>query len=352
MDERKLKILAAVVDEYIRTGEPVGSKVVTQITGLKVSVATIRNDMSILEHLGFLEQPHTSAGRVPTVKGYRLYVEKLVPVQSLPESEIARLDAVIENYSNNHTENGLIKCAVTTLAELTQCAAVAADSTPKFSVVSKVDVIPAGKRVYVILLVTSNGSIKNRTCRLEFDLTHDQLDFFTKYLEENLHGITVADLSEEVFNNLVAAMGAYMVALSPLIKGLHELSVDLKQQEVTLGGESNLFVSNEFDKFEVVKFVEHKNRITDLLNDTFNGIQVKFGINNESFAIGNSSMIISQYQIGDRPAGSLGVIGPMRLDYGKIIPYIEYFTQKITQQLTGENDRIIIDATNCANQED
>jgi heat-inducible transcriptional repressor len=223
------------------------------------------------------------------------------------------------------------------LADLTQCAAVVANSAPKFSVISKVEVIPTGKRMYVILLITSNGNIKNKACRLEFDLNHEQLEFFTRYMEENIHGVSVEELSEDMLDKMVAAMGAYMVALSPLIKGIYELSEGLKHEEITFSGEENLFSCGDLDKMEVVRFIEHKNRITELLDDTFSGIQVKFGTEDDKFVIGNSSMIVSNYRKDNRTAGSLGIIGPMRLDYGKIIPYVEYFTQKLTT-LISEND--------------
>ena len=337
VDERKLKVLAAIVDEYIKTGEPVGSKAVTSLTGLNVSAATVRNDMAFLEQNGFLEQPHTSAGRIPTFKGYRLYIDELMTVQSLPDDEKKRLDKMLDN-NDNLTEDVIIQSAVTTLAELTQCAAVVANSAPKFSVISKVEVIPTGKRMYVILLITSNGNIKNKTCRLEFELSNEQLNFFTRYIQENLHGISIEELSEDVLNNMVAAMGAYMVTLAPLIKGIYELSDDLRHEELTISGEENLFSCGELDKMEVVRFIEHKNRITDLLDDTFSGIQVKFGSENDSFVIGNSSMIVSKYRKGQKTAGSLGVIGPMRLDYGKIIPYVEYFTQKLTSLISDDEE--------------
>ncbi|MCI1268731.1 MAG: heat-inducible transcriptional repressor HrcA [Ruminococcus sp.] len=337
MDERKLKVLAAIVDEYIKTGEPVGSKAVASLTGLNVSAATVRNDMAFLEQNGFLEQPHTSAGRIPTFKGYRLYIDELMTVQSLPDDEKKRLDKMLDN-NDNLTEDVIIQSAVTTLAELTQCAAVVANSAPKFSVISKVEVIPTGKRMYVILLITSNGNIKNKTCRLEFELSNEQLNFFTRYIQENLHGISIEELSEDVLNNMVAAMGAYMVTLAPLIKGIYELSDDLRHEELTISGEENLFSCGELDKMEVVRFIEHKNRITDLLDDTFSGIQVKFGSENDSFVIGNSSMIVSKYRKGQKTAGSLGVIGPMRLDYGKIIPYVEYFTQKLTSLISDDEE--------------
>ncbi|MDD6346157.1 MAG: heat-inducible transcriptional repressor HrcA [Oscillospiraceae bacterium] len=329
MDERKLKVLAAVVDEYIRTGEPVGSKAIAAILDIRISSATIRNDMAALEQLGYLEQPHTSAGRIPTFSGYRLYIEKFVNPAKLPEDEKIRLDNMLEQ-NGAFTEEAIIQNAVTALAELTNCTAVAANSAPKFSVISKVEVIPTGKRMYVILLITSGGNIKNKACRLEFDLSNEQLDFFSHYIQENLQGVSIEELSEETFDKMVTALGAYMVILSPLVKSIYELSADLKQNSLTFSGEENLFYCNDLDKNEIVRFIEHKNELGNMLDDTFNGIQIKFGHESEDFIIGNSSMIVSKYKKGSKTAGSLGIIGPVRIDYAKIIPYVEYFTEKLT----------------------
>ena len=340
MDERKLRILAAVVDEYVRTGEPVGSKAISKLGHIKVSSATIRNDMAVLEQLGYLEQPHTSAGRVPTFKGYRLYIDELMNAPALSDDEKNKLDEMLGDADT--PEELLLDNAAAALTEITQCAAVVTNSVPKFSVISKVEVIPTGKRLYVILLITSNGSIKNKACRLEFDLSHEQLDFFTKYIDENLHGVSVEDLSEEMFDKMVAAVSAYMISLSPLVKGIYELSEDLRHQELTVKGGEKLLSCDELDKMEVVKFIGQKHEITDILEDTFSGIQVKFGAEG-NIAIGNSSMIVSKYRKGGKEAGSLGIIGPMRVDYKKIIPYIEYLTQKISY-LMSENDENIITA--------
>lgn len=339
MDDRKLKILAAVVDEYVRTGEPVGSKAISKLDNINVSAATIRNDMAVLEQLGYLEQPHTSAGRVPTFLGYRLYIDELMTLPDLSDEEKSRLDDMLGD--KDTPEELLVQNAATALTELTQCAAVVANSVPRFSVISRVEVIPTGKRLYVILLITSSGSIKNKACRLEFDLNHEQLEFFSHYIEENLNGVSVEDLSEEMFDKMVAAVSAYMVSLSPLVKGICELSEDLRHQELTVSGGEKLLSCSELDKMEVVRFIEHKNGLTDMLEETFNGIQVKFGSENNSFAIGNSSLIVSKYRKGGKEAGSLGVIGPMRVDYKKIIPYVEYLTQKISFFMSGEDEDII-----------
>ena len=339
MDERKLKILAAVVDEYVRTGEPVGSKVISKLDNIKVSSATIRNDMAALEQMGYLEQPHTSAGRIPTFAGYRLYIDELMTLPDLPDEEKTRLDSLLGD--KDTPEELLVQNAAAALTEITQCAAVVTNSAPRFSVISKVEVIPTGKRLYVILLITSNGSIKNKACRLEFDLSHEQLEFFTHYIEENLNGVSVEQLSEEMFDKMVAAVSAYMVSLSPLVKGICELSEDLRQQELTLSGSEKLLSCEELDKMEVVRFIEHKNQLSDMREDTFSGIQVKFGSESDSFAIGNSSLIVSKYRKDGKEAGSLGVIGPMRVDYKKIIPYVDYLTQKISYLMSGSDDDIV-----------
>lgn len=337
MDDRKRKILAAVVDQYILTGEPVGSKAIAQIPGINVSAATIRNDMSVLEQLGYLEQPHTSAGRIPTFNGYRLYIDELMQIESLSDSERERLDKMLGD-ENNLTEQSVIQTAGQALAELTQCATVVANSAPKFSVITKVEVVPTGKHLYLILLITSNGSIKNKACRLEFDLDDEQLEFFSSYIQENLQGVSIESLSEERMEQLITALGTYMITLSPLVKGLCDLSKDLMHNELTINGAKNLISCSDFDNNEVINFIERKDEFASMINDSFSGLQVKFSEENNDFIIGNSSMIVSKYRKGDKNAGSLGIIGPMRLNYSKIIPYIEYFTQKITDVLSKEDE--------------
>ena len=337
VDARKRRILSAVVDLYIRTGEPVGSKTISQLPDIHVSAATVRNDMAVLEELGYLEQPHTSAGRVPTFNGYRMYIEEISAEGTLPQEERDRLDEMLGDESQL-TEDLILQSATTALSQITKCATVVSNFAPKYSVISKVDVIPTGKRMYVVLLITSDGKIKNRACRLQFDLTHEHMDFFKHFMEENLEGVSVSDLSEEKLEQMITAMGTYMMTLSPLVQGVCEMSKDLQQNELYMTGEQNLFSCDDLDKAEVAKFMMHKQELSGLLDDSFQGIKVMFGEEGNDFVIGNSSMIVSKYQKGDHTAGSLGVIGPMRLNYAKVIPYIEYFTEKISHLISDDDD--------------
>ncbi len=336
LDERKRRILAAVVDAYIVTGEPVGSKAIAALPDIRVSPATIRNDMAVLEQLGYLEQPHTSAGRIPTYSGYRLYIDELMCEKTLSEEEKRLLDDCLD--VEVPTADALIESASKALAELTHCAAVVKNVAPKFSVITKVEVIPTGKRMYVLLMVTSSGNIKNKVCRLEFDLTNEQMEFFTKYMSENLQGVSVEDFDDEELDKLISAMGAYMVTLAPLLKGVRELAENFRENEIRVQGEKNLLARRDVSSDQIVRFIENKNEaLKFLLDDSFGDLQVMFG-EDGGFIIENSSMIVSKIKKDGKPAGSLGLIGPMRLDYAKVIPYIEYLTDRITNIISDGED--------------
>lgn len=337
MEKRTLKILEAIVDEYIRTGEAVGSKLIAERLGNTVSSATIRNEMAALEQQGLLEHTHTSSGRQPTYQGLRFYIENIMPPQELPEEDREEIDKIFEGLDAEN-ESEFIENAGHALAEVTKCAIVSASAVSKFSVISKVEVIPTGRRMYVLLLITSEGSIKNRVCRLSFDLTEEQVDFFKRFINRNLTGVNLEMLSEEYIEQMAQAMGSYVLTLSPLLKAVADLSAEMMQQQVELSGERNLLECKEFTGSEIVALIEGKNELTKLLDDSFSGISVKFGKDSDTFAVSNSSVISASFSKGDRKAGSFSVIGPVRLDYKKIIPYIEYFSAKVTNALSPSDE--------------
>lgn len=349
MDTRAMKILAAIVDEYIRTGEPVGSKALAEKPDIGVSSATIRNTMALLEQEGYLDHPHTSAGRVPTYKGFRFYIDKLMNPIPLAREDMEQIDLLLEQAVQNADtppEEALIQNASAALAEVTKCASFSANHVSQFSVITKVDVIPTGRRMYVLLMITSSGAIKNRICRMEFDLTNEQMAFFESFVRNNLQGVNLEELTEDYINRLTEALGAYMVTLSPLLTAVCELSNDLMRDNVEVKGQNNLIECREFPVADVMKFLENKQELSQLLDSTFSGINIKFGAegSSDTISISNSSLVSGTYYKDGRPAGSLGVIGPMRLDYRRIIPYIEYFSEKITRLLSEYSDMPMIES--------
>ena len=335
MTVRQLNILQTVIEEYIKNGEPVGSKLIESKLDYVVSSATIRNEMATLEKEGYLEHPHTSAGRVPTYKGFRLYIEQIMQPKPLSDGEKQMIDAMLGDVTEQ-TPEVVLQTAAGALSELTRCAVVVSDHSPQFSVITDVEVIPTGKRMYVMLLIASNGSVKNRACRLEFDLTNEQIDFFKNFVKKNLKGMALDSLSEELFEKLSLTLGSYMLSLSPLLYTVYEMSNDLMNKDIEMAGESNLLKISDVKTDEVVNFLDNRRELAQLLDESFSGIHVLFGQENEKFVVTNSSLIASNFKKSDKTAGSLGIIGPMRLDYSTVIPYIEYFTQKISGLLSDD----------------
>jgi heat-inducible transcriptional repressor len=175
-------------------------------------------------------------------------------------------------------------------------------------------------------------------CRLEFDLTHEQLEFLDNYLEENLTGVPVDEITEDTFERIRTAMGTYMMSLTPLMSELVTLAKEMTAQDITLKGEKNLLTCKDFNQNEIIDFLDNKKKITKFFEESFSELQVSFSPENDGFVIHNSSIITAPFKKGKRTAGTLGLIGPMRIDYAKFIPYLEYFSQRITDLLTQQDD--------------
>ena len=297
--------------------------------------------MAALEQEGYLDHPHTSAGRVPTFKGFRYYIDNLMNPEPVAAENISKIDEFFDESSL--TDDAIIESASTALAEITKCAAISTNHASKFSVISKVDVIPTGRRMYVLLLITSNGAIKNKVCRMEFDLTDEQMRSFTEFLNEHLRGVNLENMSEEYVEKLVSAMSSYMLSLSPLLHAVYELSAEMMRDSVDVKGEANLLACGEIPAQDVMKFLEQKNLFPEMLDGALSGISVKFGEEEGTFAISNGAVVSANYYKDGKPAGTLGVIGPMRLDYRKVIPYIEYLSKKVTTLLS-ESERLQIES--------
>ena len=254
---------------------------------------------------------------------------------------ISKIDEFFDESSL--TDDAIIESASTALAEITKCAAISTNHASKFSVISKVDGIPTGRRMYVLLLITSNGAIKNKVCRMEFDLTDEQMRGFTEFLNEHLRGVNLEKMSEEYVEKLVSAMSSYMLSLSPLLHAVYELSEEMMRDSVAAKGEANLLACSEIPTQDVMKFLEQKSLFPEMLDGALSGINIKFGEEDGTFAISNGAAVSANYYKDSKPAGTLGVIGPMRLDYRKVIPYIEYLSKKVTRLLS-ESEHLQIES--------
>ncbi|MDD2955038.1 MAG: heat-inducible transcriptional repressor HrcA [Oscillospiraceae bacterium] len=331
---RKLQILSAIVNEYIRTGEPVGSKRVAQLLDLQISSATIRNEMAVLFDLGLLEQPHTSAGRIPSHLGFRVYLDQLLHCRALTEEEKDGIDALFN--VRNPDPDRLLSDAAQALANFTGCATVSATSTPEHIAVRRIDVIPVAPRAVMILVIATNGVIKNKVCRVDVTLTPEILEFFAKFSNDRFAGRSLHEISLGYVNSVAVALGEYSRVFTPLLACIFDLCKQIFDGQYFVGGNTNLLAYKEFSgvAHELLTLLEKRETFGDISTASAPSVTVTIGKENSLSELSNTAVVVARYNVGPDLCGAIGVIGPVRLDYSRLIPHLEYFAQTLGSLLT------------------
>ncbi len=338
MSERKKLILAAIIERYIKTGEPVGSKVLLDSLSVSVSSATVRNEMAELSEQGFLEQPHTSSGRIPTQKGYRYYVDELMCERSLDEDLRRRIDMMLGTHFGDPEK--LLKEASLILADITDCAVVTTTPTSEGATIRKVELVPVSKRTAIVVLLTSSGILKDKVCRTDADITDDIVRVFYKMAAEKFIGKPLVSMADMMLQSLVVSLGEYALSMSPIVVALSDLAKDAMRADIVLGGEHNLFNNSEIssDVFGIMELLSKRDTLLNVLSTTNNGLNVYIGKEIPCTPLANSSMIISTYNVSDSMGGVLGIIGPTRMDYARLVPSVKYLTKLVGEIISAERD--------------
>ena len=335
LGERKLKILAAVVEAYIATGEPVGSKTICEMMGNTVSSATIRNEMADLVEKGVLEQPHTSAGRVPSPLGYRIYINQLMGDPVLPEKEKNWIDAMLAEADSDPEK--ILGDASQALAAATQFAAMMTTPSGEDAVVRSIQLVPTGRRTALIVLMTSSGVMKNRLCRCDFDLTPELLRVISRLLGEKISGKPLREITLAYMQTLAASLGELTFMISPVLMAVYEAVKEASASDVCLEGQANLLIHPEFDGSHVrriIEFLNHRAEVANLLNRNHGGVHIMIGPENGRPELVDSSLVVAKYAINGKEAGAIGIIGPTRMNYAHVIASVEYLTDSVGKLLT------------------
>jgi heat-inducible transcriptional repressor len=328
LDERKSAILRAVVEEYIETAQPVGSAAVARTAQVRVSSATIRNDMAVLENEGFLHQPHTSAGRVPTEKGYRYFVDSINPA-TLGAPETVR---VSQFFRQMHGEiEHLMRETATLLTNLTDYAAVVVDQTEDAAVVRSVHLVSLAPRVVLGVVVLANGVVEKHTLELDADLGDDDRVRLQEALAAAIEGRTLADpqplapTGDETLDRLGEALRLTMCQLGP------------DHDRVYVGGASR--VAAAFDAVDPVKRVltilEQQLVVVTLLADVLDrGLSVAIGTETGVEPLRDCSVVVAPYDVGGEPAGSIAVLGPTRMNYEQAMAAVAMVSRQLGHRLS------------------
>lgn len=363
LDERKKNILKAIVDDYIATAEPVGSKSLVNRYHFNVSPATVRNEMAELEELGYLEQPHTSAGRVPSDKGYRAYVDSLLKIEELSEAEAEKIRVYLRDSLDELT--GLIRKASSILSERTGYTSLALSPQLHKSHLKQIKILMIEPGRALVVVVLSAGVVKDRLVRIPEILDSDQLMQVAAAIEDGLSGMTLDDIT---LVTVATAARHASVPESLLNQVLYEAYVAIKQAdnlEVYMEGTHNLLSYPEFQDVNKAREylgtltcagmvagylseLKEQDELDELENDSDKLSEVELISGEKSkkpayaVRIGQEimldglqdcSFVTTTYKLGDIVAGRIGVIGPKRMTYGKVISHISFVRQTIDENI-------------------
>ena len=332
LTERKLKILQAIVGDFIYSAEPVGSRTISRKYDMGVSAATIRNEMSDLEDMGFLTHPHTSAGRIPSDKAYRLYVNSLMKKYELPEKE---KQAIEKEISENMTElDKTIQHASNLLSRLTNLTAFAMTPNQDENKLKYVNILPVDERTVVLMIVAESGKVTNTAVRLKSQYDSKTLELLSKVLTHNYRGrslssILTLDIIKDLESDIVS-MGKVAENIIPSFISTLEnmLNVDLY-----IDGLENIFSIPEYNDINKAKvfmnMVSRKQELTKLLMNRKSGVIVTIGNENDDDIMKDCSLITATYCVDGHCVGKLGVVGPTRMKYDEVTSVVEFLTQNL-----------------------
>jgi heat-inducible transcriptional repressor len=332
LSRRAQKILHAVVTEYLHGGDPVGSRTVTRRHDLKLSPATVRNVMADLEELGLLEQRHSSAGRVPTASGLRFFINELLKVRALT----AREKDEIRERVTAATPEAVVQRASRLLSDLTQHAAVIITPDPDHQRFGHIEFVPLRDGKLIAVLVTTDGRIENRL--IIDDVDPRRLEPIHNYLNQLLKGMTLDDVRERVIRELGEDKNRYDEAVAAALRLGHAMFVvGERSADVVISGQANLIDDGiaQNNARELLRTLEDKETLIRLLDRTRHaeGLQVFLGAETALSALASSSVIAMPYGPEEQPIGTLAVIGPMRMNYGKVMSVVDVTADAVTQLL-------------------
>lgn len=335
LSERKKAILKSVVDAYIATGDPVGSKYLTANADFNVSSATLRNEMSALESMGYLEQPHASAGRVPTAKGYRTYVENLMGRYYLAMEEVEVLDELIEN--KLHEMTSLMEEASHAIGELTNYTSFAFIGGSG-SEADRYEALLIGEHDFLLIMICKDGSVRSRQVKTQESINAEMIETAKNALNKCFINITPEQVNLNTVLEFESALGDHRSLASMLLRVVNEMFNSFDSEKVHIDGVTKLLSYPEFFNVakvqSVLSMIEERKRFSELMKKAVPGqTSIIFGEEAQDIAPPGTGFVFHPITVEGKVVGAIGVIGPKRMDYKKVIASLDYFAEGLTGQI-------------------
>lgn len=329
LDDRKKKILQAIVEEYIDTAEPVSSG--NLVTALSCSSATIRNEMAELEQIGYLEKPHTSAGRVPSQKGYRYYVDELLREDSLSRREIEIIKNRLETKVNALED--LAKIATTTLSEITHYTTIQISPNVNNHIITDIKFVLLGNNVLMAVILTDSGIIRETIIKFDEDVSQEQVNDITYIFKNKLVGKPLEKIDIPLEEYIAQEMTTGINIIKKVIEELNKV-LEESSNRVEVEGANKVVDMPEFKKVDIAKdflnVLDAKDLVVDVLNTgVADNINVYIGEETAKDELKNFSIVTFDHLLEDKDIGTIGIIGPTRMDYSKVIAVMKYISKKL-----------------------
>lgn len=330
LDDRKKRILQAIVDEYVNTAEPVSSGAISKKKGLDFSSATIRNEMSELEKSGYLEKTHTSSGRIPSVKGYRLYVDELLKEDNISLEEIKYIKEKLQIKADQIED--LTKIASNTLSEITHYTTVAIGPKVTKQIIKEIKFVLLGSRMLMAVILTNTGMIKETIINFGEDIYEDQIETMNLLFNSKLQGKPLEKINEPLDEYIFTEMKSSASMIKTIIEQLNK--VIYEESKLYLEGTNKSFDLPELSKAETarnfINILENKSEVVDLLdNEISKDINVYFGDELDDENLKDFSIVTLKSD--EKDLGTIGIIGPKRMNYSKIISVMRYIQRLIDE---------------------
>jgi len=337
---RKKQILKVVTEKYIDSAEPVGSKFIAQAMGGSVSSATIRNELADLVELGYLEQPHTSAGRIPSPKGYRLYVNELMERKSVTDEEAQEINTALQGKMKEL--DSVIAQAGQMVSSIVSYPAYAVTSGKSTVTIRRYDLLAVDERSFIAVVMTDDSRVKSQLVQTQLPISGEHLPALSNLLNTHFTGISAEEMGSKLMALASQLTAELFMPLSQTIEYATAVMDSNKRSQVFTSGQTQLFKQPEFQDFDKANTL--MNLLTDQKDnlpvlDENTPMQILIGPENVNEALKDASVVVASYDIGDNMRGLIGVVGPTRMDYATVAARLSYFAESLTKMF-GKNNQL------------
>lgn len=328
--ERKKRILRAVVESYIENGEPVGSKALMALEGLSVSSATIRNDMADLTASGYLTQPHTSAGRIPTVKGCRYYIENLMPYVPISPRVRDFIDMRLSRAGD--TPEKILEEAAKVLSEITTLPAVTTTPPAENARIHRIRIVAIGRHTAMAIVITNTGVVKSSLFRCSFVVTKEIVEMFDTTLNRALAGVPLAEITRGFMQTLAASFRELALFLPEVLIVIMEIAESASRTELCTVGQTKLMFLPDMDPISLrgaMHFLADTKSVAKLLLSQSKDSRIYMGSESGFAELGGTCVAVARYSIGGSPAGAIALFSPLRADYPNLLALVRYMAEAV-----------------------